>query len=95
MHQQLSVELEIELYLLQKNELGIALLYDKYASLIYGAILRIVQDEDIAGEVTQDVFVKVWENADNFDNTKESLFTWVYQIARNTALGRGRSTAYE
>jgi RNA polymerase sigma factor (sigma-70 family) len=95
MQQQLSIEMEIESYLMQKNKLAIALLYDKYASLIYGAILRIVQDVEMATEVTQDVFVKIWEDADQFDSTKERLFSWLYQIARNTALDRLQSNAFK
>jgi RNA polymerase sigma factor (sigma-70 family) len=66
-------------------------LYDHYCSALYAVILRIVKKEEIAEEVLQDVFVKIWERFDNYDSARGRLFTWLVNIARNQAIDRRRS----
>lgn len=65
-------------------------LYDKYSSPLYGVIRRIVNDDEIAQDALQDAFVKIWKNFNNYDENKSQLFTWMYAIARNTALDHQR-----
>ena len=60
-------------------------LYRKNVSRVYAVCLRISDDKMKAEELTQDVFVKAWENLGSFRG--ESLFfTWLYKIAVNTSL---------
>ncbi len=66
-------------------------LYDHYSSALYGVILRIVQRPDVAEEVLQDVFLKIWGKFDNYDEAKGKLFTWMVNIARNQAIDKTRS----
>jgi len=54
-------------------------------------IFRIIKKEEIAEEVLQDVFVKIWEKFDNYDATKGKLFTWLLNVARNQAIDKTRS----
>ena len=65
-------------------------LYDRYSSPLYGVIRRIVNDDEIAQDALQDAFVKIWKNFNNYDENKSQLFTWMYAIARNTALDHQR-----
>jgi len=58
---------------------------------LYGVISRIIKNEDIAEEVLQDVFLKVWNRFDNYDAAKGKLFTWLVNVARNQAIDKGRS----
>ncbi len=48
-------------------------------------------NEDIAEEVLQDVFMKIWDKIDQYDATKGKLFTWMLNIARNQAIDKTRS----
>lgn len=66
-------------------------LYDHYSGAIYGAVLRILRTEEIAEEVLQDVFLKVWDKIEQYDASKGRLFTWMIQIARNLAIDKSRS----
>ena len=66
-------------------------LYDHYSGALYGVILRIVQKESVAEEVLQDVFIKIWNKIDGYDETKGRLFTWMVNIARNQAIDKTRS----
>lgn len=79
----------------QRDQRGFTLLYDNYSSALYGIILKIVRIEEIAADVLQDAFVKMWRNIDNYDNSKGSLFTWMLNVARNTAIDKIRSQEYQ
>lgn len=58
---------------------------------MYGVISRVVQHEDVAEEVLQDVFLKIWDKIESYDAAKGRLFTWMLNIARNQAIDKTRS----
>src|SRR5436853_203766 len=58
---------------------------------MYGIITRVVRNEDVAEEVLQDVFLKIWDKIDAYDASKGKLFTWMLNIARNQAIDKMRS----
>ncbi len=66
-------------------------LYDHYSAALYGSIARIVKNEDLASEVLQDVFLKIWERMSSYDASKGRLFTWMINVARNQAIDKTRS----
>lgn len=74
-----------------KDKAALSYLYDNYSAAIYGAISRIVTDEDVAEEVLQDVFMKYWEKIDSYDASKGRLFTWMLNLARNLSIDKLRS----
>ena len=81
--------------LLQKQDKGvIAELYDRYGDALYGIIFRIVQSESLAKDVLQECFIKIWKKGANYDETKGTLFTWMLNIARNTAIDKTRSASF-
>jgi RNA polymerase sigma factor (sigma-70 family) len=69
-------------------------LYDMYSAALYGVILRIVKDNEIAEDVLQECFVKIWSSFSSYDATKGKLFTWLINIARNLAIDKIRSRQY-
>ena len=66
-------------------------LYDHYSGALYAVVFRVIKREDIAEEVLQDVFLKVWEKFEQYDATKGKLFTWLLNITRNQAIDKTRS----
>lgn len=70
---------------------AITLLYDNYADTLYGVIKKIITDDDIAQDVLQESFVKIWRYSKKYDSKKAKLFTWLYRIAYNTAIDKVRS----
>lgn len=74
---------------------AITYLYDNYSNALFGVIDRIIQSEDISNDVLQDAFVKIWKNIDSYTNEKGSLFTWMLNICRNTAIDETRSKQYK
>ena len=79
----------------QQDRTVIAELYDAYGSALFGVVLRIVQSRELAEQVLQDTFVKVWRNGPNYDASKGRLFTWLLNIARNTAIDQTRSAQFK
>lgn len=74
---------------------ALSYLYDHYSGALYGGILRIVKQEDIAQELLQDVFLKIWNNIGQYDARKGRLFTWMFQLARNLSIDKLRSRSFK
>lgn len=77
--------------LVRRDMKGMEILYDNYSSALYGVICRIVVYEEIAEDVLQDAFLKIWNNFPQYDSSKGRLFTWMINIARNQAIDKVRS----
>jgi len=77
----------------QGDQKALATLYDAYSGALNGVILRVVRNNDLAQEVLQDTFVKIWRSAGAYDPAKGRPFTWMMNIARNTAIDMVRSAA--
>lgn len=78
----------------RQNKKVVAELYDQYGATLYGVVLKIVRSEAIAQDVVQDAFIKIWKNGPKYDPKKGSLFTWMLNIARNTAIDKTRSANF-
>lgn len=74
----------------QGNGQSFGILYDKYAPALLGIIKRIVNNEKLADEILKSTFVKVWDQVGGFNDSKTSLFTWLINLARQTALEETR-----
>ncbi len=77
------------------DQKSLAILYDKYAKLIYSLTMRIVRSEDDARELQQDVFLQVWHKAGLFDNERGSFVTWLLTLAHNKSINTLRSRRYK
>ena len=87
-------ETELVLALKAKDEKAIAILYDRYGAALYGIILRIVKEKELAEDVMQEAFVKMWNNFRDYDENKGRLFTWILNVARNLAIDKTRSKSF-
>lgn len=75
----------------ERNDKAISLLYEHYGDTLYGVAYKVVRDEELAQDVLQESFVKIWKKSDSYDATKAKLFTWLFRITRNTAIDKLRS----
>ena len=69
-----------------KDKTAFENLYDKYSGAMFNIILRIVNSNEVAEDVLQDSFLKIWKNIDSYDESKSTIFTWMLNVCRNTAL---------
>jgi len=79
----------------KKDQAALGVLYEKYSGSLLHAISKIVQPPELAEELLQDVFVKIWNKIGQYEEEKGRLFTWMVQIARNTAIDRARLKSYQ
>ncbi len=70
----------------QGDPKAIRQLYNCYYKALLGAITQIVRDPIEAQDLLQDTYVKVWQRFHYYDPGQGRLFTWLLQVARNTAL---------
>lgn len=68
-------------------------LYRVHASEVYGFALNRLGDRELAEELVQDVFTRVWRRAEQFDARRASFRTWLYSIARNAVIDSERRRA--
>jgi RNA polymerase sigma factor (sigma-70 family) len=72
----------------------IATLYTMYSPALLGIILRIIKFDEIAEDVLQETFVKIWKSIDQYQESKGRLFTWMARLAKNTAIDHLRGRGY-
>ena len=75
----------------ERNDKAISLLYDNYGDTLLGVAKKVVRSDDLAQDVLQESFVKIWKKSDTYDPSKAKLFTWLFRITRNTAIDKLRS----
>ena len=61
-------------------------LVGQYGSVVFQMVRRIVERQEDAEEICQDVFVKAWQGIDGYDRSKASLATWLSRIAYHESL---------
>jgi RNA polymerase sigma-70 factor (ECF subfamily) len=77
--------------LLERDEKAISLLYEHYGDTLYGVAFKVVRDEELAQDILQESFIKIWKKSDTYDSSKAKLFTWLFRITRNAAIDKLRS----
>ena len=87
-------EPELVAQLQQRNEAAFSYLYDHYSKALFTVIYQILPQAEVAEDVLQEVFVKIWQNVGSYDAAKGRLYTWMLNIARNSAIDRTRSKDY-
>jgi len=61
------------------------MLIAKYQKQVYFLIRRMVIIHEDADDLTQDTFIKVWQNLSHF-NRQSKFYTWIYRIAVNETI---------
>ena len=69
----------------QTKNYAFNLIVKKYQQKVYSLVRKMVINHDDANDLTQDTFIKVWNNLDNFRQDAQ-IFTWIYRIATNECL---------
>jgi RNA polymerase sigma-70 factor (ECF subfamily) len=72
--------------LLQRDVSAFEQLYERHSRLVYGLVLRILQQAATSEEVVQDIFLQLWRNARHYDSSRGPFVPWLLTLARNRAL---------
>lgn len=74
----------------KKDQSAISDLYQRYQPLIYSMAFNVLRNRTLAEEVTQDIFVQVWQTPKKWDPNKGKLSSWLMTVTRYTAIDRLR-----
>jgi len=88
-------EAELIAALQRQDKIAAEALYDMYSASLFGVIIRIVQNNEIAEDLLQETFVKIWNSFQSYSSDKGRLFTWMVNIARNLSIDKIRSKDYK
>ena len=88
-------EQELVQLLRDRNSQAFSYLYDHYSGALHSIILQIIQENELASDVLQEVFINIWRKIESYDSTKGRLFTWMLNIARNASIDTLRSKSYQ
>lgn len=73
------------------DQSAIKSLYERCSLPLYRILKRMLKVDTLAQDALQDVFVKIWQRADQYDHTLADPMTWMSRIARNQAIDMLRS----
>lgn len=76
-----------------KDRRAFETLYQKSSAQLFGVVLRIVRDRELAGEILQESYLKIWHHAGDFRPERARPMTWLGSIARNQAIDQLRRQA--
>jgi RNA polymerase sigma-70 factor (ECF subfamily) len=68
------------------QEQALGALYDRYGRLVYSLAFNATGDPGLAEEITQDVFLRVWNKAETYNPQQGKVVTWMSSIARYRAI---------
>jgi len=74
-------------------EAALAVLYDRYRAILFGLLMRILNNREEAEDVLQELFLQVWRRAADFDENRGRPFTWLVTMARSRGIDRLRALA--
>ncbi len=89
-------DLDAEIALLQRvaqgDRVSFETLYDRFSGVLFSTAYRVLNNQEAAEDVLQDVFIQIWEKAPLYDPALGKPMTWAATLTRNKAIDRLRST---
>lgn len=70
----------------EDDQQAVSALVAKYGDALLGVLVKMVNQRETAEDLLQEVFVKAWKNKRSYNEKRGRLFTWLINIARNTAI---------
>lgn len=69
-----------------QDEQALRELYQRHSAVVYTLALRLLHQQNLAEDIVQETFVKIWQNAGQFDAARGRAEAWIITIARNLAI---------
>jgi RNA polymerase sigma-70 factor (ECF subfamily) len=74
------------------DQVAFAELYDQIAPRVLGLVRRLLRDHAQSEEVTQEIFLEIWQTATRYDPAKGGASTWIMTMAHRRAVDRVRAS---
>jgi RNA polymerase sigma-70 factor, ECF subfamily len=85
---------QIDITLIQRiartDSTALSELYDRYGRMVFSVAVQVLGDSSTAEEVTQDVFVQIWNKASTYQESMGKVHTWIASVARHRAIDQYR-----
>ena len=65
---------------------ALELLYDRYSTLVFSVSLRVLHDSQLAEDVVQEVFLRLWRQPISYDPARGRFISWLMSVTRNRSL---------
>jgi RNA polymerase sigma factor (sigma-70 family) len=79
-------EAAVRTRLLAGEDAALGEVYDQYSSFVYGLAQRVIGDPRAAEDVSQEVFLYIWEHPEAFDPTRGGMRTWLGTLAHRRSV---------
>ncbi|MCE9612356.1 MAG: sigma-70 family RNA polymerase sigma factor [Chthoniobacter sp.] len=90
-----TIDCEAEIELLRRVAAGdrrcFEELYDRLSGVLFSVAYRVLNNQEAAEDVLQDVFIQIWEKAPLYDPERGKPLTWAVTLTRNKAIDRLRA----
>lgn len=86
-----TVDIILMRRILKRDQIAVGELYDKHSSYLYTLIVRIVREQEEAEDILQEVFLRVWDRAESYNESLGTPIAWMTRIARNLSIDKLRS----
>src|SRR5436190_20428167 len=86
----LSSDSELLRLIAHRDQDALSELYQRYCNLVYSLAFHTLQNTDLAEEVTQDVFIKIWIRPNQWNPAQGKFSSWLLTVTRYTAIDRLR-----
>ena len=90
-----KLERLLELIGARKDQAAFAALYSATKRKLFSTVLLIVKRSDLAEEIIQEAYVRIWHSASSYCSSRASPMTWMITITRNLAIDMVRKPAHE
>ncbi len=88
-------DLELLNRLKNREELALKEAVERYKSMVYKVAIGFTHDREVADDIVQDVFLKLWENAPKLELKNTKLSTWLYRVALNHSINYSRKEKFK
>ena len=88
----LDAEIELLKRVAHGDRVSFETLYDRFSGVLFSTAYRVLNNQEAAEDVLQDVFIQIWEKAPLYDPARGKPMTWAVTLTRNKAIDRLRST---
>lgn len=82
----MSTDLDLIARIRKREQAALGELYDRYGARVYSLSVAIVGENMAAQEVTQDVFIRVWEHPEQYRYDDHRFAAWLLMIARHRSI---------
>jgi RNA polymerase sigma-70 factor (ECF subfamily) len=79
------------LQVVRRDQSALARIYDRLGNAVYGLSRQVLKDEGLAQDVTQEIFLRLWNEPQRFDPERGSLRSFLLREAHSRSIEKVRS----